>query len=116
MSLTISLYRRNGSTVEELDVLDASQSVAGVESTRKGLWGSTQVIERGASLLPQLAEGALWVEPEDLDKFRQECELLLRHVVEISGEWGVQYVEERIKNFINAVDLAEQHQAGIIID
>jgi len=63
----------------ERDVLDPpshGESLAGFESWRHSVWGSPQVKALGAEFFPRLAEDDLYVEPEQVDAFLHECDLL----------------------------------------
>ncbi|MET8699452.1 hypothetical protein ABZW10_11380 [Kitasatospora sp. NPDC004723] len=63
------------------DVPDGYFNGAGPESWRTRVWGSEVVRSLGAGFLPVLAEGDLWVEPEQVPALLREC-LMLRDNLE----------------------------------
>lgn len=65
-----------------LDDPEDGGDMAGFESSRTKLWGSEPARALGARFLPRLADDDLYVQPEDVEEFLAECELLRGHTAE----------------------------------
>jgi len=101
-----------------VDGPEGGSDLAGFESARTKLWGSEAVVELGAVFFPQLREGDLYVQPEEVTAFRAECEVLAAHaevlLTRASG-YGEGYIATRLQNITNAANHAAKIGGGILI-
>ena len=84
MTLAVDLFDPVEGPYSYLNAIE--NDAAGFESYRKGLCGAQSLISRGAIFFPQLADGDLWVFPNDLDAFRTECSMVHDAAAEIADE------------------------------
>lgn len=92
--------------------------MAGVERARTELWGSDAVKAHGATYLPQLKEGDLWVEPCELDAFEAEVRMLQNAVEELRAELGRGpdcTLPHYLNNFIRTIEFARSKGGGVSI-
>jgi hypothetical protein len=102
------------------EIPDAPQGVserAGPEVARKILWGSETARRLGATFLPQLAEGDLQVQPDDVEAFAEECAVLTANLAVLSAASGFDEdrIGEYLKNFVSAADRARRAGGGVLI-
>ncbi len=93
---------------------------AGFESYRQRLWSAPPLVARGAHFLPQLAQGDLFVFPEQLADFVAECTSLRDDVDAIATAlWGSKSGADEIRRYLDrflaAAALAEQRAVGVCI-
>jgi hypothetical protein len=120
MSLIVGTFRRDpdtGRVHHDDDPELNGQDLAGFESWRKKVWGSEAARRRGATFLPQLASGDLFVDRPELPLFAEECRRLLDDVVAFGAEVGANPddLAFRLKNFLRAVNRAAPKVGGVVI-
>lgn len=120
MSLIVTTYRRDSLTqafIYDSYPKEFGRDLAGPESWRYKLWGTTAVINLGAKFLPQLAESDLYVENEDLAAFEDECKMLLNSVDVFAAqiESAPDSIKWRLENFLWAIAKARATSGGIYI-
>ncbi|WP_318206510.1 MULTISPECIES: hypothetical protein [unclassified Streptomyces] len=94
LSVDVFLVGANGERQVQ-DVPEGCNDAAGFESWRTRVWGSPVVRSLGARFFPVLAEGDLFVEPENVPAFQSECRLLRENLETIvAGTEPVRTVEE----------------------
>ncbi|MGW1651128.1 hypothetical protein [Streptomyces atratus] len=100
-----------------LDDAEDGSDMAGTEVCRTTLWGSEAARALGARFLPELATGKLHVEPEDVDDFLEECELLHRNAATLAGGGGDRrdYVVARLANITRAALRARAVGGGVLV-
>jgi hypothetical protein len=100
-----------------LEVPEGDSDLAGFEVTRTKLWGSPVVRSLGAALLPQLAEGDLWVSHDLVEAFAAECARLLANLAMIAAAsgYGEDYVQVRLTNMLVAARRAFQVGGGVVV-
>jgi hypothetical protein len=117
MSLLVSPYkRRSDGTIEWLDLSAPGSDLAGVESSRQSFWGSPEARALGLTLLPQLAQGDIWVEGSDLTTLEHEITLLMASLDRFAGQESYWY--PRLANVQAAVAIAKdvpEGQGGVYI-
>ena len=120
MTLSVDVWVVDETEPDKIRVLavppDASDS-AGVETTRTELWGSPAVRSLGASLLPRLAEGDLWVSNAQVEAFAAECALVLanRTAIASASGYGEEYIEFRLTNMVDAARRALDVHGGVVV-
>ena len=144
MSLIVDLFVFNPAK-ERCEYLNAVEiNAAGFESYRHELWGSAALINCGARFFPQLRDNDLWVFPDDLPAFKEECEMVRRSAADIATElwsqrprhtwrtwctwcawfWSgfqvdrrseAEQIREYMDRFLAAVELAQKRDAGVCI-
>ncbi|MBC2867591.1 hypothetical protein [Streptomyces mexicanus] len=81
MTLLVEVFVRDpGGQMRILDVPDDLYQSAGFENWRTDVWGSRPVRALGARFFPQLADGDLVVEPEEVPHLLCETALLRIHL------------------------------------
>ncbi|MEW2485005.1 hypothetical protein [Streptomyces sp. NPDC048411] len=118
MTLLVHTFVRGKSgTMHLLDDPPDGRDMAGFESSRTKLWGSEPVRALGARFLPQLATDDLYVEPEDVEAFLAECELLRPHAAALGEHSGFHgdYVTERLANITAAARRAQDVGGGVLV-
>ncbi|MFF9570705.1 hypothetical protein [Streptomyces sp. NPDC014685] len=100
-----------------LDDPDDGSELAGFESSRTKLWGSEHVRALGARFLPRLADDDMYVEPEEVEHFLAECELLRGHAAALGAHsgYGEGYVVERLGNIERAALRARSVGGGVLV-
>ncbi|MEU6015978.1 hypothetical protein ABZ826_18520 [Streptomyces sp. NPDC047515] len=100
-----------------LDGPEDGSDMAGTEVCRTTLWGSDAARALGARFLPELATGDLYVEPEDIDDFLAECELLHRHTAALAAHSGYRedYVVARLSHITAAALRARAVGGGVLV-
>lgn len=118
MTLLVHTFVRGRSGRPHLldDPPDGSD-MAGFESCRTDLWRSKQVRALGARFLPELASCDLYVEPEDIEEFLDECALLRRYAAALDAHCGYRegYVAERLANITAAARRAQDVGGGVLV-
>jgi len=91
LTLSVTVHRRDPATEALIDepADDAGATLAGFESWRTSVYGSSGVQRRGARFLPELAHTDLFVEGAELAEFIAECTTLLSDVDALALETGV---------------------------
>lgn len=95
MSLTASVYLRDGRGTPVPDKALGGSLAAGFENWRTGVWGSPQVRALGAEYFPRLAVADLYVDAGEVTAFLRECALLRANLdaiaaaVDLSRQPGV---------------------------
>ncbi|GAA4264336.1 hypothetical protein [Dactylosporangium darangshiense] len=95
----------------------------GAEATRIRLWSAPAVRSLGATYLPRLADGDLFVPPEETGAFLRECATLLAHLPVITAatryqatyeadEWNI---EDCLVTMIRVVHWARAQDYGVLI-
>ena len=118
MTLIVDLFDATEGPYSYLNAIE--NDAAGFESYRKKLWGSQSLVSRGATFFPQLADGDLWVFPNDLDAFRAECSMVHDAAHDIASElWSKpeqsEHIRAYIARFYAAIGLAVERNAGVCI-
>ncbi|MFF8693559.1 hypothetical protein ACF08W_15295 [Streptomyces sp. NPDC015144] len=100
-----------------LDDPEDGSDMAGFERTRTALWGSECARALGARFLPELADGNLYVQPEDIEDFLAECALLRRHTAELAEHSGYRedYVAVRLSHIHRAALRARSVGGGVLV-
>ncbi|MEV5197656.1 hypothetical protein [Streptomyces sp. NPDC053720] len=100
-----------------LDDPDDGSDMAGFESSRTKLWGSEHARAVGARFFPELAADDLHVQPEDVEDFLAECELMRRHTAELGAHsgYGEEYVAARLANITRAALRARSVGGGVLV-
>ena len=90
MSLAISLVTLDPETQKIIadEYLDGGRYMAGPESWRSSVYGSAEVISRGAVFLPQLQTEDLIIFGEDLVVFLKEVSSLMEDVQSLANSLG----------------------------
>jgi hypothetical protein len=121
MTLVVSTFwddPETGGSIHHTD-WDDGHHMAGVEAARWSLWGSAAVRRRCASFLPQLANGDLYVSPEQVPAFLAEVLMLLDDVEQLAREleqYDVSRLQHYLTNFVRAAELAKFRGGGVLID
>ncbi|MGW1410798.1 hypothetical protein [Streptomyces sp. NPDC002403] len=100
-----------------LDDPEDGSDMAGVENSRTRLWGSECARALGARFFPELAADDLHVQPEDIEEFLAECELLRGHTAELGAHSGYRedYVAARLANITRAALRARSVGGGVLV-
>ncbi|GGV93379.1 hypothetical protein GCM10015535_56260 [Streptomyces gelaticus] len=100
-----------------LDDPDDGSDMAGFENSRTRLWGSECARTLGARFLPELATADLHVQPEDVEDFLAECQLLRGHTAELAAHSGYRedYVAARLVNITRAALRARSVGGGVLV-
>ena len=85
MSLTVSIFFRDGSGMNVKDEALGGSLAAGSENWRTQVWGSPQVRALGAEYFPRLAGADLRVDAGEVAAFLRECALLREHLDAIAA-------------------------------
>ncbi|MFF0295982.1 hypothetical protein ACFYST_20915 [Kitasatospora sp. NPDC004614] len=93
------------------------KTLAGFESTRKRLWGSEAMRDLGARFFPRLDGYDLYAEPDEIDEFLAECDLVRPHLDQLAAQGGydADYVAERFDNIVAAARRAKAVGGGIVV-
>jgi hypothetical protein len=95
VSLTVSVWVKNGSGKSVKDEALGGSLAAGFENWRTEVWGSPAARALGAHYFPQLADADLYVGAGEMTEFLRECSLLREHLdviaagAELLGQHGV---------------------------
>lgn len=100
-----------------LDDPEDGSDMAGFESSRTRLWGSEPARAIGARFFPELAADDLYVQPEDVEDFLAECELMRGHAAELGAQsgYGEDYVAARLANITRAALRARSVGGGVLV-
>ncbi len=120
MTLMVTTYCRDpisGDFTDDPLPEKPGHALAGFESWRTTVWGSEAAKRRGARFLPQLADGDLYVEPEDLSAFADECTRLLEEVGGFATEVkaDADHLRWDLQNLLRAVESAAPEVGGVHI-
>ncbi|MGW7709142.1 hypothetical protein [Streptomyces sp. NPDC054771] len=105
MTLLVHTFVHDGPRkLRLLDDPEDGGDMAGFESSRTRLWGSEPARALGARFLPRPADDDLCVQPEDVEEFLAECELLRGHTAELGTRSGYRedYVADRLADITRA--------------
>ena len=114
----------NGKMHEVFDVPEGCSDLAGFESWRTKVWGSEAVRGLGAQFFPQLAESDLYVAPDQVQSFIEECALLRGSLSLIArrpegpedpDERFLEQISRRLANVEDAASRARAVGAGVVI-
>src|SRR5262245_19919285 len=89
MSLIVYTFQRDPSTqacIPDPYPEELGRDLAGAEAWRTTVWGAPAVFRRGARFLPELAQGDLYVENDELAAFAAECHQLLHDLDDFAAE------------------------------
>jgi hypothetical protein len=87
MSLNVQVFLIDpDGRVEIQDTPEDAEDSAGNEDWRTAVWGSPAARAVGARFFPQLAEGDLYVRPEEVEDFQRECVLLRANLRALAPE------------------------------
>ncbi|MFI1176788.1 hypothetical protein [Streptomyces melanogenes] len=124
MSLLVHVFvEAADGTRDYLDAPDGVSETAGFERWRTSVWGSPMVRSLGARFFPRLAEDDLYVEPDEVVAFLDECALLTSHVSLIVAGMGPDRGAEehtynltsKLANISDAARRAVQAGGGVVI-
>lgn len=127
MTLSVGVFTadENGKMLEVFDVPEGSSNLAGFESWRRTVWGSEAVRSLGAQFFPQLAKDDLYVYPDQVQGFIEECALLRSNLSLISRGSAAsaldreldqeEVVSWRLANIEDAAARALAVGAGVVI-
>ncbi|WP_282693407.1 hypothetical protein [Streptomyces sp. CC208A] len=104
-------------TWELLEDPPGGLTLAGFESTRGKLWGSTGMRALGARFFPRLDGDDLHVQPEEVEDFLAECEAVPPHLAALAEHSGCteEYVTARFGNIVAAARRAEEVGGGVLV-
>lgn len=83
LSVDVFLVDENGES-HVLDTPEGCSDLAGAESWRTCVWGSRAVRDLGARFFPELVEGWLVAQPDEVFELLDECALLRENLVLIA--------------------------------
>jgi len=110
MTLSVTVHVRDAESGKLLDrpIDRPGATLAGFESWREAVYGSTALKSRGAHFLPHLAHDNLYIEGPDLPNFIRECETLLRDVDALAADTGqdAETLRFRLSNLREAAERA----------
>lgn len=119
MTLAVSSFWNDPETGTRERFMDSAEDryMAGVEQARWDLWGSEAVRRRGATFLPRLAHGDLWVDNEQLDAFEKEVAALKTDLVGLHSELDhrIDTLAHYLDNFLRAIEHARSRGGGVCI-
>lgn len=72
-----------------------------MDRARTDLWGAETTRDLGATFLPRLVDGQVWVEPAEVDRFARECVMLAEHAPLLSRVSG--FAEEYIRQLLHGM-------------
>lgn len=106
-----------------VDVPDGCSDMAGFESWRRTVWGSSAVGSLGARFFPELAGSDLVVGPDQVSDFLVECALIRCNLEALAprrdsaarDEGPVRQVSERLANIKGAAQRALRLGGGVVI-
>ncbi|MFJ9631099.1 hypothetical protein ACIQPR_37050 [Streptomyces sp. NPDC091280] len=118
MTLAVDVFLRDADgqwTV--LDVPEGCNDSAGFENWRETVWGSPAVRSLGATYLPVLATGDLYVEASEVPGFLREVALLRGHLDAVAAAAGERsdLVGSRLDNIESAALRAREIGGGVLI-
>ncbi len=118
MTLIIDLFDPVKGPYSYLDAIE--NDAAGFESYRHAVWGAVGSVYAKARFLPQLRDDDLWVYPQELEAFAEECRQL--HAVAPSlarALWGAPEGAESLRRYLDrflaAIELARERGVGVCI-
>lgn len=117
MSMLVTVYGFDENGQEFCVELERGKELAGFESSRNKLYGSDLAESLGLTLLPQLKKNDLWIPFEQLDDLKGELELILENVADFSKVSGYdqEYIEARVGNILDAIDLAKKVNGKVVV-
>ena len=118
MTLVVDLFDPETGPYSYLNALD--NDAAGGESFRTRVWGSDALVSRGAVFLPQLKDSDLFVFPDDLPAFADECRMIAASATEIATDiWSdpdcAESLHRYTATFLGAIELAIERSVGVCI-
>lgn len=118
MTLIVDLFDPVAGWYSYLNAIE--DNAAGFESYRQKLWGSESLSKRGARFFPKLDGSDLFVDPEELAAFADECRMIESESETIAKEiWGQEADGESIRDymnrFLNAIRIAHERNVGVCI-
>jgi len=118
VTLVVDLFNPAEGPYAYLNAIE--DDAAGFESYRLRLWSGPPLVARGARFLPRLARGDLFVFPEQLPEFAEECRSLRDDADAIAiALWGssdgANEIRRYLDRFLSAAALAEQRAVGVCI-
>lgn len=115
MSLLVNAYTRDeAGQTSFIEPNDQSYTLAGPESFRTTFYGGQTARSLGLRLLPSLAVEDLYVEGQDLSTLRVEAQILLQNIDQFTVE-NAETMQFRVRNILNAVELAQNAKGGVVI-
>jgi hypothetical protein len=118
MSLLVNVYKRlPGGGIELVEPEHHHQELAGFESYRRRLYGSSAARSLGLQLLPTLEHCDIYAEGADVDRLRAEAELALTNIELFEAETGTtgENLRPRFENIIDAARKAVAISGGVVI-
>ncbi|MFD7491524.1 hypothetical protein ACFV8T_03785 [Streptomyces sp. NPDC059832] len=118
MTLLVHTFVHDGAEKPRLlDDPEDGSDMAGFESSRTKLWGSECARRLGARFFPEPATGDLYVQPEDVEAFLAECELMRGHTTQLGAHsgYGRDYVAARLANITRAALRARSVGGGVLV-
>lgn len=118
MTLAVDVFLRDADGQwNVLDVPEGCNDSAGFENWRETVWGSAPVRALGATYLPVLASGDLYVEASDVPEFLREIALLREHLEAVATAVGKQsdVIGSRLDNIEAAALRAREISGGVLI-
>lgn len=118
MTLAVDVFLRDADgRWKVLDVPEGCNDAAGSEDWRETVWGSAPVRALGATYLPVLASGDLYVEAPDVPEFLRETALLREHLEALAAAVGKRsdLVGSRLDNIEAAALRAREIGGGVLI-
>lgn len=121
MSLTVDVYTYDPKTYEIKDPVIPTKSqgtdLAGLESWRTEVYGSSLVKTIGCKLLPLLVKEDLFIFQEDLDVLQEDCKRILKHIKALVEETHIfqTTLEHRINNILLAIEQAHVSPNRMVI-
>ena len=118
VSISVDVYLRNDSgNLVILTTPPEESDLVGHDDTRHTLWGSPAVRALGATVVVGLSQGDVWVDFGRLDELVDDCELILKQLVDVAAAAGrgEDYIRFRVGNLRAAAERARAHRAGVVI-
>ncbi|QDT88403.1 hypothetical protein Pan161_00190 [Gimesia algae] len=114
MSLLVNVFKRGPDDEMLFIKVEQHKELAGFENWRETLYGSPQSVLLGLRLLPELNRHDLYCSsPTDLDCLLTECNTLLAHLDRYPQD--SESITYRVQNIIDAVILARESEAEVVI-
>ncbi len=83
----------------------------GFEAHRQTVWGNEIMKELGCNMIYSLKDGDIYAFDEKLQELKRELNVILNNLdILVDKEIGVEYVEFRVKNAIEAITVAENYK------
>lgn len=113
--VNIRIYYENGEYSEIH--LTNGKDLAGGERFRSILYGSEVAENLGLTILPQLKYQDLYIESEKLEDVEKELKIILENIEEFMKvvDSKQDYVQARVQNVLDAVQIAKEKNGVIVI-